>query len=93
MPSRDSRSIQKSSESLGMENATADVSRAPFFPRAALRNGKNVRMVPGMTDLIAIIEVVDVRRVEIDGLLHETQTQKAHVKVTLRWGSLARVVI
>ena len=54
---------------------------SPAWPRAAPGNSKKVRIEPGRAALVAEVEVVDVRLVEVDRLLHQTQAQHTRVEV------------
>ena len=70
-----------------MRNAVSCVSPTPRWPGAACSHGKNVRMVPGLALLVAVIKVIGARIVEIHGLLDQPQPERAGVEVEIAVGA------
>ena len=59
---------------------------APARPGVASRNSKKVISEPGRAGVVAVVEVVDVGRVEVDGLLDHPQPEHARVPVDVAPG-------
>ena len=59
---------------------------APGVPARSAGNSKKVMMLPGCAALVAVVEVVEVGRVEVDRLLDHPQPEHPHVEVDVALG-------
>ena len=80
----ESRFLQNSNDPAGTENDVAAICPAPSFQPERLgpctgRSSKSSRR----TAFVAVIEVVDVVIVEVDGLLHQSKTQRLHTQIQI----------
>ena len=78
---RGGRPRSRATRATATRHTTRWIIPGPGRPTGLPRISKKVRMLPGDPDLVAEVQVVHVRRVEVDRLLHQPKAHEAHVEV------------